>query len=81
MALRCAIVTKLPYMTEDENSTCNTGQGEPAGHETARDVQGCSRHTALQGQDMLLLNQAHHTEAGKHHGNHTDCGCWCEVFR
>ena len=55
MALRCAIVTKLPYMTEDENSTCNTGHGEPPGREPASTAQGCSRYTALIRQDMLLV--------------------------
>ena len=60
MALRCAIVTKLPYMTEDENSTCNTGHGEPAGHEPASTAEERSRHTALNGQNMLPAYLAHH---------------------
>lgn len=49
MALRCAIVTKLPYMTEDENSTCNTGHGEPAESQPAGTAQGRSRPIALNG--------------------------------
>ena len=78
MALRCAIVTKLPYMTEDENSTCNTKHNEPAGPEPAGTAQGCSGHIALEGQDMMLAYLAH-LKLKSIMVITEHCDCWCAV--
>lgn len=80
MALRCAIVTKLPYMTEDENNTCNTRHGGPAGPEPAGIAQGCSIHTALKRQDMLLAYSAH-LKLKSIMVITEKCDCWCAVLK